>query len=96
MDAVSVQRDSCPVGDPAAGVGDYSGKGTLAEAAFTTCQGETLSWTLSDTCNGMFINDNSQSEVLVDSAAASGSTYLAPGAHTIEVSACGDWTIHIG
>jgi hypothetical protein len=79
---------------------DYSGDGDLTEAPFTTPVGETLTWTWvngnGDFPTGMFINDDSAGQVLVDSMATSGSTYLAPGAHTLSVVTIGTWTIHVG
>lgn len=79
---------------------DFSGDGDRTEAPFTTTVGETLSWTWvngnGDAPTGMFINDDSAFEELVDSQAASGSTYLPPGEHTLDIITIGDWTIHVG
>jgi hypothetical protein len=78
----------------------YSGDGDLTEAPFTTPVGETLSWTWvngnGDFPTGMFINDDSAGQVLVDSMGTSGSTYLAPGTHTLSIITIGTWTIHVG
>lgn len=83
-------------------VKDFSGNGEQTEAPFTTTVGETLSWTYENTNGdfptGMFINDDSQLEVLVDGdgQTTSGSTYLKPGEHTFHVITVGNWTIHVG
>jgi hypothetical protein len=89
---------TAPTGSPI--TKDYSGNGDLTEPPFTTSVGETLSWTWvngnGDFPTGMFINDDGQSKVLVDSQATSGSTYLAPGTHTLDIITIGTWTIHVG
>ena len=82
---------------------DYSGNGDQIEAPFTTTVGETLSWTYQNTNGdfptGMFVNDDSLYEVLVDTSGAtptSGSTYLPVGTHTLHVITIGNWTMHVG
>lgn len=81
---------------------DFSGNGDLTEAPFTTAVGETLSWTWQNTNGdfptGMSINDASQLDFLVDAdgSTTSGSTYLSPGTHTLEIVTVGNWTIHVG
>jgi hypothetical protein len=81
---------------------DFSGNGDQTLDPFTTTFGEHLYWTWQNTNGdfptGMFINDESQLEVLVngDGNTTSGSTYLAPGLHTLQVITIGNWTIRIG
>jgi len=81
---------------------DYSGNGDQTEAPFTTSVGETLSWTWQntngDSPTGMFINDDSADQVLVDSDGntTAGSTYLPAGTHTLDIVTIGNWTVHVG
>lgn len=78
----------------------YSGTDDAVEAPFTTCRGETLTWTWVNGNGafptGLFVNDDSQAQVLVDSMASSGSTYLPAGTHTLDIITIGSWTISIG
>jgi hypothetical protein len=79
----------------------YSGSGDAYEPSFTTCKQETLTWTWVNTNGdfptGMFINDESQFQVLVDeSQASSGSVTLPAGTHTLDITTIGDWTITVG
>lgn len=75
----------------------YSGTDSATEIPFTTCRDETLTWTYSNNLGcSLFLNDDSQFSVLVDSSASSGSTTLPAGLHTLDIISCGDWTISAG
>lgn len=86
----------------AAVVEDFSGNGDLTEAPFTTCKGETLSWTWQNTNGdfptGMSIFDDSgnMNPVSGDGNTTSGSTYVPAGTHTLAIITTGNWTIHVG
>jgi hypothetical protein len=81
-------------------VKDFAGNGDQYLDPFTTTVGEHLYWTWQNTNGdyptGMFISDTDSIPVNGDGNTTSGSTYLAPGTHSLHVITVGNWTIHIG
>jgi hypothetical protein len=71
---------------------NFFGSGGLTLRPFRTFRPHTLSWTAT---GGLFQLFTKEGEVLVNSQASGGKTYLSPGTYTIQVNAMGDWTIAI-
>ena len=79
---------------------DFSGSDDRTLAPFTTTVGETLSWTWQNT-NGDFLtgmnifDDSGNMDSITGGETTTGSGYLPPGTHTLDIITIGNWTIHI-
>ena len=70
----------------------FSGNGGTTLAPFRVWHPATLEWTNSGDIYQLFTTDG---QVLVNSQASSGSTYLAPQSYTIQVNGIGTWTLKV-